>query len=87
MYEVYGPVASTFQSLALAVYTTGLNVKKVHVLPTEYLCVSYGSPNKHIEVFLIRHSTISFYDRGDKCLLCGTNGVFYKIDYVSSLNG
>ena len=51
------------------------NIQQLYVLPTLYLCVLYLSDNK-VELCLLLHKLISFYNRDGKCLLRGTNWVF-----------
>jgi hypothetical protein len=45
--EIHNVVSClNFYSLAVTLRTTGLNIKKIYVLPTLRLCVLYGSQNK-----------------------------------------
>jgi hypothetical protein len=45
------------------------NIQQLYALPTLYLCVLYLSENK-------QHKLIGFYNRDEKCLLCGMDWVF-----------
>ena len=51
------------------------NIQQLYVLPTLYLCVLYLSENKERLVHL-QHKRTGFYNRGEKCLLRGTNWIF-----------
>ena len=50
------------------------NIQQLYALPTLYLCVLYLPENK--QRLVSQHKLTGFYNRDEKCLLCGTNLVF-----------
>jgi hypothetical protein len=54
------------------------NFQQLYVLPTEpYVCILRGSENKQR---LFRYTSLTgwFYNRGGKCLVCGTSWIFKR---------
>jgi len=49
-----------------------LKIKKIYILPTDYLYILYLSQENIFEVFTIQPSTTGFHNRKGKCLLRGT---------------
>ena len=51
------------------------NIQQLYVLLTLYLCVLYLS-EKNSDLCHLYHKLIGFYNRDEKCLLCGMNWFF-----------
>ena len=65
----------TFQSLAVSLCTTRFNIQKFY-MALALLWVFYTDIRTDSNFCFRQHKVIGFYDRGGKCLLCGTNWVF-----------
>jgi len=52
-----------------------LKFQQLYALPTLYLCVLYLSENDS-DLCHLQHKLVGFYNRDEKCLLCGRDWVF-----------
>jgi hypothetical protein len=51
------------------------NIQQLYVIPTLYLCVLYYLRINR-DLCHLGHKLVGFYNRDEKCLLCGTDWVF-----------
>ena len=52
------------------------NIQQLYVLPTPHLCVFCIYLRTNSDLHHLQHKLIGFYNRDEKCLLCGKKWVF-----------